>query len=249
METEKIPVSNVSSIAALIPVDASSTDASSTDASSTDASSTDASLASVSVAVASVRGRKTSSKLVHRVHALPSLSVVVRDLQAADGRHLEWHGAEDLRDWYQTQWENHESGQVRVLIADFNGFPIGQSAIHWHGKPTHPLVPDLQSLRVMHAFRGLGLGTLLLDCAEQLVARSGHAQISLAVGVQNPRARTLYERLGYNTFGEAYDDEWTYRNARGETCTACETVFDMVKNLPMPNVEHDGELSTRLPRK
>ena len=168
---------------------------------------------------------------VHHVHALPSLSVVVRDLRAADAGHLEWHGGADLRDWYRSQWANHQSGDVRVLIADFNGFPIGQAAIHWQGKPTHTTIPDLQSLRVMKAFRGLGLGTLLLDCAENLVAQSGHTQISLAVGVKNPRARTLYERLSYNVIGEPYDDEWSYRNARGETCTACETVFDMVKNL------------------
>ena len=178
-------------------------------------------------------------KSVHHVHALPPLSIAVRDLHAADATHLEWHGGADLHDWYRSQWDNHESGDVRVLIADFNGFPIGQAAIHWQGKPTHPSIPDLQSLRVMKAFRGLGLGTLLLDCAENLVAQSGHTQISLAVGVKNPRARALYERLSYNVIGEPYDDEWSYRNARGETCTACETVFDMVKNLaPHGNDEY-----------
>lgn len=168
---------------------------------------------------------------VHRVHHLPSLAVVVRDLKADDAPHLEWHGGENLRDWYQAQWRNHQNGEVHVLVTDFNGFPIGQAAIHWHGKPTHPAVPDLQSLRVMGAFRGLGLGTLLLECAEELVAQTAHDQISLGVGVENTRARALYERLGYQLMGDAYDDEWTYIDARGQLCSACETVYDMVKNL------------------
>jgi GNAT superfamily N-acetyltransferase len=173
---------------------------------------------------------------VHLVQPIAPRILLIRDLQQSDVSCLEWHGGEDLRFWYQAQWENHEAGQVHVLIADFNDFPVGQVAVHWHGKPTHPLVPDLQSLRVFGAFQGLGIGTVLLDCAEKLVAQAGHSQVSLAVGTENPRARALYERRGYRVFGEAYDDEWTYQNARGETCTACETVFDMVKDLSHDDV-------------
>lgn len=232
METQNLPVLSIAP-------DATTFDATSPDATFPDATAPDATV--LLRAEESERDLKAEPKSeskplrksVHHVHALPPLSVVVRDLHAADAAHLEWHGGEDLRDWYRSQWANHQSGDVRVLIADFNGFPIGQAAIHWQGKPTHPSIPDLQSLRVMKVFRGLGLGTLLLDCAENLVAQSGHTQISLAVGVKNPRARSLYERLSYNVIGEPYDDEWTYRNARGETCTACETVFDMVKNLAL----------------
>lgn len=189
---------------------------------------------------------------VHLVQPVAPGVLLIRDLHRADASCLEWHGGEDLRFWYQAQWKNHEDGQAHVLIADFNDFPVGQVAVHWHGKPTHPLVPDLQSLRVFGAFRGLGIGTLLLDCAERLVAQSGHSQVSLAVGVENPRARALYERRGYAVFGEVYDDEWTYQNARGETCTACETVYDLVKNLsPDDFAAHrakaDDASSTRLP--
>ena len=189
----------------------------------------------------------TARRDVHLVQTVAPRVLLIRDLQRADVSCLEWHGGEDLRFWYQAQWENHQAGQVHVLVADFNDFAVGQVAVHWHGKPTHPLVPDLQSLRVFGAFRGLGIGTLLLDCAEQLVARAGHSQVSLAVGTENPRARALYERRGYGVFGEAYDDEWTYQNARGETCSACETVFDMVKNLSheVPAAQADDASSTR----
>lgn len=189
---------------------------------------------------------QTARRGVHLVQPVEPRVLLIRDLHRSDVSCLEWHGGADLRLWYQAQWKNHEAGRVHVLVADFNDFPVGQVAVHWHGKPTHPLVPDLQSLRVFGAFRGLGIGSLLLDCAEQLVAQSGHAQVSLAVGTENPRARALYERRGYRVFGEAYDDEWTYQNARGETCSACETVFDMVKNLSVENLSVEN-LSPEVP--
>ncbi len=99
------------------------------------------------------------------------------------------------------------------------------------GKPTHPHIPDLQSLRVLGAFGGISIGSRLLECAERVVAERGFHQITLAVGTQNPRARALYERLGYHAIGEPYDDEWHYTDARGEDCAACEVVIDMVKSL------------------
>ena len=161
----------------------------------------------------------------------PAAEFLVRDLRESDCRDLEWHGGADLRAWYQEQWLAHRDGKVRVLVADFNGFAIGQAAIHWHGKPTHPRVPDIQSLRVFGAFRGLGVGSLLLDGAEEVARAHGFSQISLAVALENPRARALYERRGYQNLGEEYDDQWHYTDARGESCHISERVLDMVKEL------------------
>ncbi len=162
---------------------------------------------------------------------LPPLPIAVRDLRQEDTSSLEWHGGQDLRSWYQAQWQAHQSNRVRVLIADFNSFPIAQIAIHWHGKPTHPAIPDLQSFRVFEAFRGMGIGSLLLDCAEEVVAERGFTQVSLAVSVENVRAGALYGRRGYLVWGEPYDDIWHYVNARGETVQVVERVQDMVKDL------------------
>lgn len=163
--------------------------------------------------------------------ALPPAEIVVRDLVESDGASLEWHGGADFRDWHHAQWHNHREETIRVLIADFNGFPIGQVAVHWRGKPTHPLVPDVQSLRIFTAFRGLGLGTLLLDCAENAVRERGFSYISLSVALDNPRAQQLYERRGYKIFGDIYHDEWQYLDAQGETRHVREEVLDMVKHF------------------
>lgn len=159
------------------------------------------------------------------------VQVVVRLLQERDIRDLEWHGGTDLRSFYERQWEQHCAGALCALVADFNGFPIGQGTIHWQGKPTHPHIPDIQSLRVFDAFRGLGIGSQLLTAGERLVAARGFAQVSLAAGTQNPAARRLYERLGYHAVGEPYNDTWHYVNAQGVTIQVEEMVIDLVKNL------------------
>ncbi|HEX8552850.1 MAG TPA: GNAT family N-acetyltransferase [Abditibacteriaceae bacterium] len=157
--------------------------------------------------------------------------VSFRALCEEDTSHLEWHGGAELRAWYQEQWQRHQQGKISVVVADFNSFPIGQAAVHWSGKPTHPHIPDMQSLRVFGAFRGFGIGSGLMQSCEQLVRERGFAQVSLAVALDNPRAQMLYERCGYVATGAPYDDEWHYVNARGETVEMCEHVQDMVKEL------------------
>jgi len=162
---------------------------------------------------------------------LARAQIVVRPLQENDVRALEWHGGPDLRSFYETQWAQHQEGSLCVLVADFNRFPIGQAAIHWRGKPTHPAIPDIQSLRVFGAFQGLGIGTGLLAASEDVVAGLGFPQVSLAVALHNEAARRLYERLHYHVSGEPYVDIWEYRDARGQVMRIEETVVDMVKTL------------------
>lgn len=162
---------------------------------------------------------------------LPRYQVTVRELGESDTRALEWHGGDDLRSWYEEQWAQHHDGISCVLVADFNGFPIGQVAIQWEGKPTHPHIPDLQSFRVFPAFRGMGIGTRLLQASEYTVQTRGFAQVSLAVTPHNTAARRLYERRGYHVVGDIYNFVWHYTDAGGQSVRVEETVIDMVKTF------------------
>ena len=117
------------------------------------------------------------------------------------------------------------------MVADFNGFPIAQVALHWGGKIAHPGIPDIQSLRVMPAFRGLNIGTRLIEACENEVLQQNGNRIGLAVALNNGAARRLYERLGYVADGEPYDDKWDYRDARGQKINVVERVIDMLKTL------------------
>lgn len=52
-------------------------------------------------------------------------------------------------------------------------------------------------LAVMPAFRNIGLGTLLLDHADETGREQGARGMSLIVSDANPNAQRLYERCGY----------------------------------------------------
>ena len=157
--------------------------------------------------------------------------VAVRAASEQDLHALEWHGGRDLRAFYEECWQKHRDDELLYLVADSKGFPIGQVVIVWSGKPSHPDFPDVQSLRVHPAFRGLGVGSRLLGAAEISARERGFERLGLSVSVENPKARQLYERCGYVLRGEAYLDEWSYCNARDESVTLREIVVDLVKVL------------------
>ncbi len=54
----------------------------------------------------------------------------------------------------------------------------------------------LQGVAVDEAFRGEGIGSLLLDHAEEVAATAGAHRLALDVDVENDAARSLYERRG-----------------------------------------------------
>jgi ribosomal protein S18 acetylase RimI-like enzyme len=57
----------------------------------------------------------------------------------------------------------------------------------------------LESLAVDARYRGRGIGTLLLERCVEESRRAGKREISLHVVDTNPRAKRLYERMGFRT--------------------------------------------------
>jgi ribosomal protein S18 acetylase RimI-like enzyme len=162
---------------------------------------------------------------------LSVLHGTIRPARVSDLPSLEWHGGPDLRSFYQKSWQAHQNGTSTLLVADWNDFPVGQVVVVWGGKANHPYFPDLQSLRVHPAFRGQKIGSCLLEAAEKLSAARGHHRVGLSVGIDNPQAQRLYERLGYERLGEPYDDSWSYDDAQGREVVQIERVIDLVKNF------------------
>ena len=68
-----------------------------------------------------------------------------------------------------------------------------------------PGAGTIGQLAVHPALRSCGLGTLLLTAAEDRIAARGLDRAELRVEIDNRRARALYERLGYEAYGEAPD--------------------------------------------
>jgi [ribosomal protein S18]-alanine N-acetyltransferase len=78
----------------------------------------------------------------------------------------------------------------------------------------------IQSVGVREDWRGRGVGTQLLVFAEQRIFRDSPNAFICASSF-NPRARMLYERLGYEVVGELRDyivrgcSEWLLRKSIG----------------------------------
>src|SRR6185295_393094 len=66
------------------------------------------------------------------------------------------------------------------------------------------LVGFIQTVCVDAVTRGSGLGTRLVAFAEERIFRQT-PNVFLCVSSFNPRARALYERLGYEVIGELKD--------------------------------------------
>ena len=67
-----------------------------------------------------------------------------------------------------------------------------------------PFTGYIQTICVAPEARGSGVGSQLIAFAEERIFRDG-PNVFLCVSSFNPRARALYERLGYETIGEIRD--------------------------------------------
>ena len=118
-------------------------------------------------------------------------------------------------------------GQITYLMAhDAHHSVLGYVIIKWRGDARHEGYPILEDLIVRTELFGRGIGTRLLVRAEMLSAQRSCTWIGLNVQpANNPRARSLYERLGYCDSGEPphYDvysrlDEYGERQLYEDCC-------------------------------
>ena len=111
---------------------------------------------------------------------------------------LEWMGLftrhrEIIARTYRTQ----QRGDAAMLLGIGGDFPLGQAWIDFQSE--HPRV---WALRVFPPLQGAGLGTRLMKEAENHAASRGAEAVEVGVEHHNPRARALYQRLGYRPVGE-----------------------------------------------
>jgi ribosomal protein S18 acetylase RimI-like enzyme len=78
--------------------------------------------------------------------------------------------------------------------------------------------------------QGLGLGTALIAAAEERIRRRGLTVARMGVGDGNPRARALYERLGYEELGQRAVS-WEEDAADGSLSIYRTVVTEMDKTL------------------
>ena len=161
------------------------------------------------------------------------LDCIVRDVRASDLPRLEWFGIyAHLRRMEEANYRDVEAGTKLWLVADVNGFPVGHLKVNLRvddpsrGNPRGYIF----ALRVFDPFQGLGIGTELIMAAESALRARGFRYVSIAVGKDNPRARRLYERLGYTVYREEIG-RWQYVDLQGRLHRVEEPEFLMDKPL------------------
>jgi ribosomal protein S18 acetylase RimI-like enzyme len=109
---------------------------------------------------------------------------------------------------YALRQVTESPGQRDLLVAWRDTRPLGWVMLDWGAvahapaawKGTHLY---LEQLQVLEEHRNRGIGTALLLAAEAAAISRGREFVSLGVGIDNPDARRLYERLGYRDAGLA----------------------------------------------
>jgi ribosomal protein S18 acetylase RimI-like enzyme len=142
------------------------------------------------------------------------LSVHIRPAEREDLDALEWFGQQrTLRSHIEEVLDRREREETELLVAVANDFPVGRIGIDYTRRPGKAL---LWSFAVIPNLQGLGIGTSLVHEAESRARERGLAVLEIDAGKDNPRARALYERLGYTVVGERQED-WTYVDEHGRT--------------------------------
>lgn len=111
------------------------------------------------------------------------------------------------------------------LVAEADEELVGHVFIKLYGSEAEPDYSNIEDLYVRDDMRNLGIGSLLLAETERLLKEKDYRAVGLSVNPElNPRAKALYERLGYKDVGRPPylggiydgDEDW---------------VIDMVKDL------------------
>ncbi len=143
------------------------------------------------------------------------------------------------RQKHDQRWQEQEKGNAVYLIAHQQSQPVGHAFLKWHGATDPHVVehrnvscPDMEDIFVLGEWRNHGIGTTLIGMAESLVIAQGFQHIGLSVGIENPAARRLYERLGYQDvgFGE-YMEQGTYLDEQGNLHVWEERCVYLIKQL------------------
>lgn len=143
------------------------------------------------------------------------LELAIRRTGEADLDRLEWFGLySEHREIIRAAFERQRLGEVTMLVADLDGFPVGQVWIDFR-RSGEADSASLWAVRVLPPLHRQGIGARLMLAAERLVVARGRRLLTLTVERTNPDARRFYERLGYRTSGEARDC-YSYRTPQGD---------------------------------
>jgi len=139
---------------------------------------------------------------------------------------------------HRDRFLRQQAGEARYLFAWVEAEPVGHLFLRYGGARSELLAawvhscPHIEDLLVKPVWRGRGVGSALLEAAEQAAVKRGFARIGLSVSTSNEGARRLYARRGYADCGLGeYPTVGSYRAADGTVRSWSDTSLYLVKKL------------------
>ncbi len=138
--------------------------------------------------------------------------LVIGDLRADEVAGLTWSGNPAHLRSVAVALDRAAHGLEDYLVVRAPpGEPVAKMRIDYTSEEDTGVFSQLAT---MDRLQGLGIATMLIAAAEQRVRARGLAFAALGVEDDNPRARRLYERLGYQASGRR-PASWEYEDDDG----------------------------------
>lgn len=120
------------------------------------------------------------------------------------------------------------AGEIQVAVAELDGTPVARVGVDFISRSRHGAA-RVWAAYVVCGFQSRGIGTTLFLHLEHVARARGFQLIRLEVAKARPRARHLYERLGYEVCGEETKG-WSYPDG-DRTVRVVEECWIMEKRL------------------
>jgi ribosomal protein S18 acetylase RimI-like enzyme len=132
----------------------------------------------------------------------------------------------------EIRYREQVEGKREVFVGDVDQMAVSSVSINIHSDVPGSL--HLFALDVAPAFQRRGFGTALIETVERQASLRRLDGVWLDVGIDNPDAMRLYERLGYRREGAVVVNRWSYVDERGEQKNVGEPCYRMFKRSGPP---------------
>ncbi len=179
-----------------------------------------------------------NNRAFYMTFSLPAGECTVRLLGLADEQNL--LAARDNIALHREHLDEQAQGEASYIGAFIGARAVGfVLLVHANKQDVMPYTGgepcmDIVDLHVADALRGQRIGSALVEAAERLCAAYGISYIGLDVNPSdNPRAKLLYERLGYRVVGALHlDNVYPSKDEQGNDTMYEDWCVDMIKRMP-----------------
>lgn len=167
------------------------------------------------------------------------MDIEIKSTETTDLEFLNKNLPTNIPHFHENNIADHDNGTADWLIAYKDNLPVGHFLIRYDGchneyvKQYISNCAHLEAGGVKEEYRRQGIGTALIKKAEELAREKGFKKIGMAVGAHdNPKARKLYEDLGYKEWDRGtFDESWKIINKEGEEVDEVEICTYLIKLL------------------